>query len=231
MMPERDPLADPLRLAAELMECGFAVLPQWLGLQACTQIIDDYNDAAPYRKTVVMERHGYGRGEYRYFAAPLPAPIAMLRRNLYTALVPAANRWATMMRVEEPFPATLDAMLERCHRSGQTRPTPLVLRYRSGDFNALHQDVYGEVAFPFQATVLLSEPGTDFTGGEFLLVETRARRQSVARVVPLQRGDAVVFANARKPNERGGRSSFRHGVSVVTSGERYTLGLILHDAR
>jgi hypothetical protein len=181
-----------------------------------------------------MEQLGFGRGVYKYFAAPVPPLVDGLRRELYGQLAPVANAWAAVLGEDERYPATLDEMLVRCAARGQTRPTPLVLRYRAGDHNALHQDLYGDVAFPLQATVLLSEPGTAFTGGEFVLVENRPRRQSLAHVVPLGLGDAVVFPNAVRP-VRGARTvyrtAFRHGVGEVRSGERFTLGLIFHDAR
>jgi hypothetical protein len=171
---------------------------------------------------------------YRYFANPLPPLVAELRERVYAQLAPVANAWAEALGEAERYPATLAEFLARCHAAGQLRPTPLLLRYRAGDHNALHQDVYGEVAFPLQATVLLNEPGRDFAGGEFVLVEQRPRKQSLAHVVPLRRGDAVVFPNAIRPvhGARGVyRTTFRHGVGEVRTGERVTLGLIFHDAR
>ena len=177
-----------------------------------------------------MERHGYGRGVYRYFGYPLPAVVQSLRERLYAALVPVANQWSERLGSKVRYPPALAAMLDVCIEAGQQRPTALLLKYASGDFNALHQDVYGEVAFPLQATFLLSEPGVDFSGGEFVLYESRPRRQSVARVVPLGLGDCVIFPNRYRPNSNGARTTFRHGVSLVSSGERMTLGIILHDA-
>jgi hypothetical protein len=190
-----------------------------------------YDDDAAYRKTVTMERHGYGRGEYRYFGYPLPAVIGAARDALYGALVPIANAWMERMNKPQRFPATLPLMLALSAEMGQARPTALVLRYRDGDYNALHQDVYGELAFPLQGTVLLSAPGDDFTGGEFVLVENRARMQSIAHVVPLERGDLVIFPNRDRVRRDGPKSTVRHGVARVRTGERFTLGLILHDAK
>jgi uncharacterized protein len=180
-----------------------------------------------------MERLGYGRGVYRYFGYPLPPLVAELRERVYAQLAPVANAWAEALGEAARYPATLAEFLARCHAAGQARPTPLLLRYRAGDHNALHQDRYGEVAFPLQATVLLDRPGPDFAGGEFVLVEQRPRKQSLAHVVPLQAGDAVVFPNATRPvrGTRGVfRTTFRHGVAEVRRGERIALGLIFHDA-
>lgn len=207
---------------------GYAVVPAFLSAAECRAVAGGYDDDARYRSTIAMARHGYGRGEYRYFGYPLPPLIEELRATLYAALVPIANVWQARLGRTERFPATLGEMLARCHAAGQERPTALVLRYGPGDFNALHQDLYGEIAFPLQATMLLSE---DFTGGEFILVEGKPRRQSVPHVVPLEHGDLVVFPNRDRPNEKGGRSTFRHGVAELRSGSRLTLGIILHDAK
>jgi hypothetical protein len=213
---------------------GYAVIPSLVEAEACDALRGRFDDDDSFRNTVVMERHGYGRGVYRYFRYPLPARVAELRERLYAELAPVANAWAESLGEDVRYPTTLDGFLTRCHDNGQARPTPLMLRYRGGDHNALHQDVYGDVAFPLQATVLLSEPERDFGGGEFVLVEQRPRKQSLAHVVPLRRGDAVVFPNATRP-ARGARgffrTTFRHGVAEVRSGERLTLGLIFHDAR
>jgi len=220
-------------VSPELTDRGYAVLPGLLDPAACAALRAAFDDDAAFRKTVDMEPLGFGRGVYRYFAAPLPARVGALRAELYAALAPVANDWAERLGEPPSYPATLDAFLARCAEHGQTRPTPLLLRYRAGDRNALHQDRYGEVAFPFQATVLLSAPA-DFGGGEFVLVEQRPRRQSLPHVVPLGLGDAVVFPNAARPvqGSRGwSRTLFRHGVAEVRSGERVTLGLIFHDAR
>jgi hypothetical protein len=221
-------------IAEELDVRGFAVVPSLLDAGACAGVRARFDDDDAFRSTVVMERLGYGRGVYRYFRYPLPALVDRVRDDLYTRLAPVANAWSEALGGGVRYPATLAEFLAHCHANGQTRPTPLLLRYRAGDHNALHQDVYGDVAFPLQATVLLSEPGADFDGGEFVLVEQRPRKQSLAHVVPLRRGDAVVFPNSIRP-ARGARgifrTTFRHGVGEVRSGERVTLGLIFHDAR
>jgi uncharacterized protein len=218
----------------ELDARGYAIVSGMVSETDCADLRARFDDDAAFRNTVVMERHGYGRGVYRYFGYPLPPLVAELRAALYARLAPVANAWAAALRDDVRFPATLPEFLERCHAHGQTRPTPLMLRYRAGDHNALHRDLYGDVAFPLQATVLLSEAGAEFDGGEFVLVEQRPRKQSLAHVVPLRRGDAVVFTNAVRP-VRGARgyfrSAFRHGVAEVRQGERLTLGLIFHDAR
>ncbi|MEA2785364.1 MAG: uncharacterized protein QOF71_1468 [Candidatus Eremiobacteraeota bacterium] len=218
----------------ELNARGFAVVPALLDADACAGLRARFDDDAAFRSTVVMERLGYGRGVYRYFRSPLPALVERVRDELYARLAPVANAWAQALGSDARYPATLAEFLAHCHAQGQMRPTPLLLRYRAGDHNALHQDVYGDVAFPLQATVLLNEPGDDFEGGEFVLVEQRPRKQSLAHVVPLRRGDAVVFPNSTRP-ARGARgvfrTTFRHGVGEVRSGERVTLGLIFHDAR
>jgi len=218
----------------ELRARGYAVIPSLIGGHDADDLRTLFDEDDAFRSTIVMERHGYGRGVYRYFGYPLPPLVARLRRELYTQLAPVANEWMEALGEEQRYPDDLDAFLARCHAHDQRRPTPLLLRYRTGDHNALHQDVYGDVAFPLQATVLLSEPGAGFSGGEFVLVEQRPRRQSLAHVVPLRRGDAVVFPNAVRPapGARGTvRTMFRHGVGEVRAGERLTLGLIFHDAR
>lgn len=214
---------------------GFAVLPGLLAPAECRALTAVYDeDDSRFRKRVIMAQHGYGKGEYKYFAYPLPERVAALRAALYPGLAAIANRWNEMLGDAQRFPNSHDAYLRLCHRAGQTRPTPLLLRYAAGDYNCLHQDLYGEHVFPLQATVLLSTPGKDFTGGEFVLVEQRPRRQSRAMVVPLQQGDAVIFPVRHRP-ARGKRGSYRvimrHGVSDLRSGDRQTLGLIFHDAR
>lgn len=218
----------------DLDERGYAALPSLLDAVQCAELRARFDDDDAFRNTVVMERHGYGRGVYRYFRYPLPSLVERLREDLYARLAPVANAWAEALGDGVRYPATLAEFLAHCHSNGQQRPTPLMLRYRAGDHNALHQDVYGDVAFPLQATVLLSEPGLDFAGGEFVLVEQRPRKQSLAHVVPLRLGDAVVFPNSVRP-ARGARgyfrTTFRHGVGEVRTGERVTLGLIFHDAR
>ena len=218
---------------AALDERGCAVLPALLDAGECRGLAALYDDDAAFRSRVVMARHNFGRGEYKYLRYPLPAPVATLREALYPRLAPLANEWCARLRLEPRFPATLDAYLARCHAAGQRRPTPLILRYEEGDYNCLHQDLYGELVFPLQATVLLSAPVDDFAGGEFLLIEQRPRMQSKGEVVPLGRGDAVIFAVNHRPvaGTRGDyRATLRHGVSLIRAGRRFALGLIFHDA-
>ena len=220
-------------VTSDLDAHGCAILPGLLESDQCRSICSSYANPSMFRSRIVMARHGFGRGEYQYFAYPLPELIAGLRQALYPRLVPVANRWHEAMKIPSRFPDAHDAFLERCHAAGQTRPTPLLLKYGAGDFNALHQDVYGDLVFPLQVATLLSEPERDFTGGEFVITEQRPRMQSRAEVVPLKRGDAVVFAVRHRP-VTGGRGTYRvnlrHGVSRVRSGSRYTLGIIFHDA-
>lgn len=222
------------RIASDLDDKGYAVVPHLLTRGDCADVIALYDGPAAFRKRVVMEKHGYGRGEYQYFAYPLPDLVAALRAAFYPRLVPIANRWHEAMGIDVRFPDDHAAFLRRCHDAGQVRPTPLILKYGAGDYNRLHQDLYGEHVFPLQATVLLSKPGEDFSGGEFVLTEQRPRMQSRAEVVPLDRGDAVIFAVRHRP-ARGPRGyhrvALRHGVSPLRSGSRYTLGLIFHDAQ
>jgi len=222
------------RIASDLDDKGYAVVPRLLTRGDCADVIALYDGPAAFRKRVVMEKHGYGRGEYQYFAYPLPDLVAALRAAFYPHLVPIANRWHEAMGIDVRFPDDHAAFLRRCHDAGQVRPTPLILKYGAGDYNRLHQDLYGEHVFPLQATVLLSKPGEDFSGGEFVLTEQRPRMQSRAEVVPLDRGDAVIFAVRHRP-ARGPRGyhrvALRHGVSQLRSGSRYTLGLIFHDAQ
>jgi hypothetical protein len=217
----------------ELNERGFSVVPSLLTPDECAALAGLYGDDARFRSRVVMARHNFGRGEYKYFAYPLPEPVAALRASLYPPLADIANRWAETLGIATRFPAEHAAFLQQCHQAGQTRPTPLLLRYGAGDYNCLHQDLYGEQVFPLQATVLLSAPGRDFAGGEFVLTEQRPRMQSRAEVVPLGQGDAVFFAVNQRP-VRGARGAYRvtmrHGVSRLRSGHRMTLGLIFHDA-
>lgn len=210
---------------------GCAVLPGLLDPATCTALRNAW-DTGSFRSEIVMGRHGYGSGTYRYFADPLPAPVAALRTALYPPLARIANRWAGVLGGPD-YPADHAGYLTRCHAAGQTRPTPLLLRYEAGDWNALHQDLYGHHVFPLQVAILLSAPGDEFTGGEFVLAEQRPRQQSRAEVVPLARGDAVVFPVRERPVQgtRGWhRRTMRHGVSRVRSGLRFTLGLIFHDA-
>ncbi len=220
-------------LQAGLDSQGWAMLPGLLSEAECDATAALYAPTDIFRSQVVMARHGFGRGEYRYFAYPLPPLVQDLRTALYPHLAPIANRWHERMGIEVRFPDDHADFLGRCHDAGQRRPTPLLLRYCAGDYNCLHQDLYGAHVFPLQAAILLSRPGADFTGGEFVLTEQRPRMQSRAEVVPLSKGDAVVFAvNARpRAGTRGDyRAMLRHGVSTVRSGYRHTLGIIFHDA-
>ena len=212
---------------------GCAVVPGVLDATACAALAAQYDEASHFRSRVVMQRHGFGRGEYQYWAYPLPDVVAALRDQLYGPLAEIANRWHASMGLETRFPPSHADFLARCHAAGQTRPTPLLLRYREGDYNGLHQDLYGEHVFPLQLAVLLSRPQDDFTGGEFVLTEQRPRLQSRAEVVPLAQGDAVLFPVAQRPvhGTRGSyRVNMRHGVSRLRSGLRHTLGIIFHDA-
>ncbi|WP_376959838.1 2OG-Fe(II) oxygenase [Azospirillum sp. A26] len=224
---------DWTRIGAELELVGHAVVGPLLDGETCKALAGLYGQDAPFRSRVVMERHGFGKGEYKYFSHPLPEPIVALRAPLYHRLTPVANRWAAAMGLDARYPAEHAEFLERCHAAGQTRPTPLLLKYGPGDYNCLHQDLYGETVFPLQVAILLSAPGTDFTGGEFVLTEQRPRMQSRATVVPLELGEAVIFAVDQRPVQ-GSRGTYRvrhrHGVSPVRSGARYTTGIIFHDA-
>jgi hypothetical protein len=219
---------------AELTDMGRVVLPGLLACDECHELIGLYGEAPAFRRRIVMASHGFGRGEYQYFAYPLPLLVRELREAMYPHLAEVANQWSEQLGMAAPYPVTLATYLDRCHAAGQTRPTPLLLKYGADDFNRLHQDVYGELVFPLQLTVLLSQPHEDFEGGEFVLVEQRPRTQSMAEVMPLTRGDAVVFTvrDHPVPGRRGFyRAVMRHGVSRVRRGERYTLGVIFHDAR
>jgi uncharacterized protein len=219
-------------LADDLAAEGYATRPL-LPPDTCRALAASYDEDAHFRKRIVMEQHAYGKGEYKYFNYPLPDPVEALRTALYPPLAAVANAWRRTLGETEMFPDTLAAYLARCHAAGQTRPTPLMLRYGPGGFNCLHQDLYGDLVFPLQVTVLLNEPGADFTGGEFIMVEQRPRAQSRAIVVPLRQGDAVIFPVHHRPGigSRGPyRLTMRHGVSRINSGQRHTLGLIFHDA-
>jgi hypothetical protein len=222
------------RIHLSLNEQGSVVLEQLLTQRECEKLAARYADEDAFRSRVVMSLHGFGKGEYKYFSYPLPEPIAGLRSALYRPLAALANSWNVRMGIETRYPASHADFLARCHEAGQQRPTPLLLQYESGDYNCLHQDIYGELAFPLQVTILLSEPGRDFTGGEFVLTEQRPRMQSRAEVVPLRQGDAVIFAVHHRP-VRGTRGDYRvnlrHGVSPIRSGQRHTAGIIFHDAR
>ncbi|MGE0744748.1 MAG: 2OG-Fe(II) oxygenase [Rhodospirillales bacterium] len=219
-------------VAASLDDRGCAVVGPLLAPVACAALAAVYGEESAFRSRVVMARHGFGRGEYRYFAAPLPQPVAMLRETLYPGLAAVANRWQAALG-GETFPDSLAAYRARCHAAGQDKPTPLLLRYGPGDYNCLHQDLYGAEVFPLQLTVLLSAPGRDFDGGEFVLTEQRPRMQSRAEVVALAQGEAVIFPVRHRPVQGGRgiyRVNMRHGVSRVRAGERFTLGIIFHDA-
>jgi hypothetical protein len=222
------------RVTSELNGVGAAVLERLLTPFECREIASLYDDDKRFRSRIVMARHGFGQGEYKYFSYPLPPLIGSLRTALYPRLAPAANAWNERMGVEMRYPKKHREFLALCHEQGQTRPTPLLLRYEAGDYNCLHQDLYGELSFPLQTAILLSDPGEDFTGGEFVLTEQRPRMQSRAEVVPLEKGDAVVFAVNQRP-VKGARGTYRvtmrHGVSRLRSGQRLTLGVIFHDAK
>jgi hypothetical protein len=221
-------------VSAHLDAHGWAMLPKLLTPSEAAAVAGFFNDDSRFRSHIIMARHGFGRGEYKYFAYPLPDKVADLRTALYARLVPIANRWNESMGIDVRYPDAHADFIERCHKAGQMRPTPLLLQYGEGDFNALHQDVYGEHVFPLQAAILLAEPQKDFTGGEFVLTEQRPRMQSRAEVVPLDRGDGVVWAVRSRPVQgtRGTyRVNMRHGVSRLRSGHRHTLGVIFHDAK
>jgi hypothetical protein len=213
---------------------GNAVIESILSPDQCDEIRALYDDKKIFRSHVVMERHNFGRGEYRYFSYPLPALIASLRTSIYPHLVPIANRWNNAMGVTVRYPETHAEYIQRCHQAGQNKPTPLILKYETGDYNCLHQDLYGELVFPLQLAILLSEPGRDFTGGEFVMTEQRPRMQSRPVVIQLRKGDGVVFAVNHRPvqgKKSVYRVNLRHGVSRLHSGSRYTLGIIFHDAQ
>jgi len=231
---ERVAALDWGRIEAELDAAGCAVTGPLFDPETCAALAALYPQDGPFRSRIVMARHGFGRGEYKYFAHPLPAPIAALRTSLYEHLVAVANRWNEALSLNVRYPARHAAFLDHCHKAGQTRPTPLLLKYGPGDYNCLHQDLYGETVFPLQVAVLLSEPGRDFTGGEFVLSEQRPRMQSRVEVVPLRQGEGVIFAVHHRPvpGTRGTyRVNLRHGVSRLRTGTRYTTGIIFHDAK
>jgi hypothetical protein len=222
----------PERLADEIAAHGYAVRTL-LKPETCAALIALYDSDENFRSRVVMARHGFGRGEYKYFAYPLPDPVARLRAALYAPLAGIANGWEQALGGERRFPPTLEEYTAQCHEAGQTRPTPLLLRYGEDDYNCLHQDLYGPMVFPFQVAILLNDPARDFTGGEFLLVEQRPRMQSRAEVVALGQGEGVIFPVHHRPVQgtRGiYRTVMRHGVSRLRSGQRHTLGIIFHDA-
>jgi hypothetical protein len=222
------------RIASDLDAYGCAIVPGLLASAECKSVEALYATEKLFRSRIVMARHGYGRGEYQYFAYPLPGLVATLRTALYPGLAAIANAWNAKMNVDTRYPENHADYLARCHRAGQTRPTPLILKYETGDYNCLHQDLYGEHVFPLQVAFLLSAPERDFTGGEFVLTEQRPRMQSRAEVVPLAQGDGVIFPVHHRPVQgtRGiYRVNMRHGVSRLRSGHRHTLGIIFHDAK
>ena len=221
------------RITTEVDRCGWATTGALFTSEECSALAASYDDDTLYRSRVVMARHGFGQGEYRYYSYPLPPLIHQLRGALYERLVPIANRWREALGVNDAFPPAHSDYLEACHAAGQLRPTPLILRYGPGDYNCLHQDLYGELNFPLQTAFLLSQPGAEFAGGEFVLTEQRPRMQSRVSVVPLQAGEAVIFAVNHRPVQ-GARGTYRvtmrHGVSPLRDGRRHTLGIIFHDA-
>lgn len=221
------------RIGRDLGERGYAVTPRILSEDECDELKDLFGEDGRFRTTVDMRRVRFGSGVYKYFDNPLPEAVQGLREAFYPPLSDIANEWARKLRVEEEFPGTLHEFLERCHEKGQTRPTPLILRYEEGDYNALHQDVYGEVGFPFQVLTVLSRREEDYTGGEFLLMTQRPRAQSIGEAINLDQGEMLIFPNKHRPVEgkRGHyRVNVRHGVSPLRSGERYALGIIFHDS-
>lgn len=231
---ERIEALDWAAMASGLDAQGCAVTGPLLTAEECAALAARYPEDKPFRSRVIMARHGFGRGEYKYFAYPLPGLIQELRTALYPRLAEIANRWNEAMGIAIRFPQAHEDFLKRCHQAGQPRPTPLLLQYGPGDYNCLHQDLYGEHVFPLQATVLLSQPGADFSGGEFVLTEQRPRMQSRAEVVPLRQGEAVIFPVHHRPVQgtRGVyRVNMRHGVSRIRDGHRHTLGIIFHDAK
>ncbi len=232
-MASRTHAPDWASLSRALDATGNAVLTRLLSPDECASLAELYPDDTMFRSRIVMARHGFGRGEYKYFTYPLPETVAGLRTALYRHLAPIANQWNEALGVAVRYPAEHAAFLARCHQAGQRKPTPLLLQYQVDDYNCLHQDVYGEHVFPLQVAILLSRPGRDFTGGEFVMTEQRPRMQSRAEVVPLGQGDAVVFTVRNRPVQgtRGVyRVNLRHGVSRIRSGHRHTLGIIFHDA-
>lgn len=233
--PLHEHVIDWQRAQSHLDERGFALVPGVLAKKTCEEITGYYADEQRFRSRIEMSRYAFGRGEYKYFNYPLPEVVQQLRSSIYPQLAPLANQWAERLGSKTPrYPETLADFIEQCHRAGQKRPTPLLLKYGAGDFNCLHQDVYGEVVFLFQVTLFLNQCGKDFTGGEFVLAEQQPRRQSRVEVLAPAQGDAVVFAVHHRP-VRGARgyyrANLRHGVSTVHSGRRFTLGIIFHDAK
>jgi uncharacterized protein len=222
------------QLNGDLYSKGSAVLKRVLSSEACRSLSDRYTEDSLFRSRILMERYNFGRGEYKYFAYPLPDIVSSLRKNFYSHLVPVANHWNERMKIDIKYPVEHKDFIKRCHDAGQTKPTPLILQYGPDDYNCLHQDLYGDHVFPLQVAILLSEPGNDFSGGEFVITEQRPRMQSRPEVISLNQGDAVIFAVHHRPvnGKRGTyRVNLRHGVSRIHSGHRHTLGIIFHDAK
>lgn len=221
------------RASASLTDRGFAELPQILSAEECKDLVALYPRQELFRSRIDMAQYRFGRGQYQYFCYPLPPLIEELRQRLYPPLATVANTWAGLFQDDNQFPTTLNTLLERCHEVGQTRPTPLMLRYEAGDFNCLHQDIYGALAFPFQVVFFLSQPQDDYSGGEFLLVENPPRAQAMGRALRPNQGDALIITTRHRPaaGKRGTyKVSVRHGVSPITAGRRWTMGIIFHDA-
>lgn len=231
-MPDIDAI-DWKEITAAMHEKGYAVVPNFLSKTQCQNLIDQYNSPHGYRKKVMMERYRFGRGEYKYWNYPLPDLVQNLRESLYPRLIPIANFWMHALKIDTQFPATFEELQAQCHAGGQHKPTPLILKYGKGGFNTLHQDLYGDVYFPLQTACFLSQPGVDYTGGEFVLTQQTARAQSKAIVLTPQQGDMIIFTTNFRPM-KGTRGYYRvnikHGVSEVHSGDRYTMGIIFHDA-
>jgi uncharacterized protein len=233
-LPARVAALDWARITADLEARGVATSGALLTPDECAALAAIYPDETAFRSHIIMARHGFGKGEYKYFRRPLPSLIEGLRTSLYPQLAPLANRWSEAMKLGVSYPGKLDEFIARCHAAGQTRPTPLLLKYEAGDYNCLHQDLYGDNVFPLQVAFLLSRPGVDFEGGEFVLVEQRPRMQSRPEVVPLMQGEGVIFAVHNRPvvGTKGTyRVNLRHGVSRVRAGQRFTTGIIFHDAK
>ena len=225
---------DWMSIGEQLDSRGFAIINRLLSVDECRGVRERYHEDHLYRSRVLMQRHGFGQGEYKYFSYPLPPLITELRKHFYPALANIANHWNRVMKLAEQFPPGHKEFLQACHATGQVHPTALLLRYTAGDYNCLHQDLYGDKVFPLQLAILLSQPGSEFNGGEFVITEQRPRRQSRAHVLTLNQGDAVIFAVNQRPvkSTHGSyRVKLRHGVSEIHSGQRYTLGIIFHDAK
>jgi hypothetical protein len=232
-MRERIEQLDWNDISIQLNDKGYALVKKVLTDDECNGLVLNYDNKDLYRKTIVMERYHFGLGEYKYFNYPLPEIIAQLRLSVYPKLAPVANKWMEVLNIDKRFPGSLSELLEQCHMNNQVRPTPLILRYEKGGYNTLHQDLYGDVYFPMQSVLFLSEPGTDYQGGEFVLIEQRPRAQSRAIVLTPHKGDMLLFTTNFRPVKGSNgyyRVNMKHGVSEVTGGIRYTSGIIFHDA-